>query len=79
MKTVQNNRLGIALMSATALVFAAQDGISRHLASEYHVYTPAIFRVWFCALFVIALSARAPGGSAPSSTRISLPCRSPAA
>ena len=35
MKTAQNNRLGIALMSAAALVFAAQDGISRHLAAEY--------------------------------------------
>lgn len=62
MKTAQNNRLGIALMSATALVFAAQDGISRHLASEYNVFMPVMIRFWFFALFVMALAARAPGG-----------------
>lgn len=58
----QNNRLGILLMSATALVFAAQDGISRHLASEYNVYMPVMIRFWFFAVFVMMLAARAPGG-----------------
>ena len=35
--TTQNTRLGIWLMIATSVVFAAQDGISRHLATNYSV------------------------------------------
>lgn len=62
MRQAQNNRLGIVLMSATALVFAAQDGISRHLASEYNVFLPVTIRFWFFAVFVMILAARAPGG-----------------
>ena len=33
----QDNRKGIWLMIATSVVFAAQDGISRHLATNYSV------------------------------------------
>ncbi|WP_299348736.1 DMT family transporter [uncultured Shimia sp.] len=57
-----NNRLGILLMIATTFVFAMQDGISRHLASEYNVYLVVMIRYWFFAAFVIALSARRTGG-----------------
>ncbi len=57
-----NNRLGILLMIATAFVFAAQDGISRHLAETYNVIMIIMIRYWFFAAFVIALAARAPGG-----------------
>ncbi|MBO9395171.1 DMT family transporter [Shimia sp. R9_2] len=57
-----NNRLGILLMSLTTLVFALQDGISRHLAGEYNTYLVVMIRYWFFALFVIALSARQSGG-----------------
>ena len=32
-----NVPLGIGLMIATTLIFAVQDGISRHLAAEYNV------------------------------------------
>ena len=61
----QNNiPLGIALMTATSLVFAAQDGISRHLASEYNVFLVVMVRYWFFAAFVIALSMRHKGGLA---------------
>ncbi len=60
--TQPNNRLGILLMSLTTLVFALQDGISRHLASEYNTYLVVMIRYWFFALFVIALSSRQPGG-----------------
>lgn len=60
--TVQNTRLGIWLMIATTLVFAAQDGISRHLADAYNVYMPVMIRFWFFAAFVIVLATRAPGG-----------------
>ena len=57
-----NTRLGIALMIATCVVFAVQDGISRHLASEYNTLMVVMIRYWFFAGFVIALSARHSGG-----------------
>ena len=62
--TEQNNRLGILLMVATTLVFAAQDGISRHLASEYNVIMVVTIRYWFFGLFVLAMAARQTGGLA---------------
>lgn len=58
----QNNHLGIWLMIATTLVFSVQDGISRHLASEYNVYMVLMVRYWFFAAFVITIAARARGG-----------------
>jgi len=58
----QNTRLGIWLMVATTAVFAAQDGISRHLANEYNVWLVVMIRYWFFAAFVVVLAARAPGG-----------------
>lgn len=62
--TPQSNNvpLGIALMIATTMVFAFQDGISRHLASEYNVLMVVMIRYWFFAAFVIALAARSRGG-----------------
>ncbi len=62
MTTPQNTRAGIWLMIATTIVFAAQDGISRHLAEDYSVMMVVMIRFWFFALFVLALAARAPGG-----------------
>lgn len=58
----QNTRLGIWLMIATSVVFASQDGISRHLADNYSVMMVVMIRFWVFALFVVALAARAPGG-----------------
>ncbi len=59
----QNNiNLGIALMIAATVVFALQDGISRHLASNYNVWMVVMIRYWFFAAFVIALARRKPGG-----------------
>ncbi|MEM8629908.1 MAG: DMT family transporter [Pseudomonadota bacterium] len=60
--TGNDTRRGIALMTATTFVFAMQDGISRHLAGEYNVLMIVMIRYWFFALFVVALSARQPGG-----------------
>ena len=51
-----NTRLGIGLMTATTFVFAVQDGISRHLSTEYNVPMVVMIRYWFFALFVIALA-----------------------
>ena len=60
--TEQNARLGILLMMATTLVFAIQDGLSRHLAGEYNVYMVIMIRYWFFAVFVLSVSARKAGG-----------------
>ena len=60
--TEQNTRLGIWLMVATTLVFAMQDGLSRHLAGEYNTMMVVMVRFWFFAAFVTAMAARAPGG-----------------
>ena len=60
--TEQNNTLGIWLMTATAFVFAMQDGLSRHLAGEYNVFMIIMIRYWFFASFVIVVAARKAGG-----------------
>ncbi|WP_255450650.1 DMT family transporter [Tateyamaria sp. syn59] len=57
-----NTRLGIALMVAVSVVFASQDGISRHLAAEYNVFMVVMIRYWFFAAFVISVAARKAGG-----------------
>ncbi len=49
-------------MVATMLIFAAQDGLSRHLAGAYNVLMVVAIRYWFFAAFVVAISARRPGG-----------------
>jgi drug/metabolite transporter (DMT)-like permease len=58
----QNTTLGIWLMVATTFVFALQDGISRHLASEYNVPMVVMIRYWFFAAFVVAVATRNSGG-----------------
>lgn len=60
--TPQNTRKGVAMMIGATLIFALQDGISRHLAGAYNVYMVVMIRYWFFALFVLALAARQPGG-----------------
>lgn len=62
MKATQNQRLGIYLMIATTIVFALQDGVSRHLGANNNVYMVVMIRFWFFALFVMAIAARSPGG-----------------
>jgi drug/metabolite transporter (DMT)-like permease len=58
----QNTSLGIWLMVFTTLVFALQDGISRHLSAEYNVYMVVMIRYWFFAAFVMAVAGRQAGG-----------------
>jgi drug/metabolite transporter (DMT)-like permease len=57
-----NPRLGIILMIATMIVFSIQDGLSRYLAESYNVITVVMIRYMFFMLFVLAYSARLPGG-----------------
>ncbi|WP_300583437.1 DMT family transporter [Marivita sp.] len=60
--TETNNRLGIWLMVATTFVFAMQDGLSQHLASEYNVLMVVMIRYWFFAAFVMFIASRRAGG-----------------
>ncbi|MGX9356395.1 DMT family transporter [Roseobacteraceae bacterium S113] len=59
-----SDRTGQLFMIATTVVFAIQDGISQHLASEYNVLMVVMIRYWFFAAFVVALSMRERGGLA---------------
>lgn len=58
----QDLRAGIVMMVVTTIIFALQDGISRHLAAQYNTYMVVMVRYWFFALFVIAMVMRRPGG-----------------
>ena len=60
--TPQNTRAGIGLMVLSCTIFAAQDGISRHLAESYNVWMVVMIRFWVFAAVVMALAARKPGG-----------------
>jgi len=57
-----NISAGIMLMIAATVVFALQDGVSRHLAGSYNTWMVVMVRYWFFAAFVIAIAARSPGG-----------------
>ncbi|WP_290740821.1 DMT family transporter, partial [Amaricoccus sp.] len=57
-----NPRLGIALMILASAIFAAQDGVSRHLASNYSVMTVVMLRFWFFAAFAVTYAALRGGG-----------------
>jgi len=54
--------VGIRFVIIAAILFAAQDGISKHLAESYPIPLVVMIRYWFFALFVIALASRQPGG-----------------
>ena len=56
-----NPRLGIMLMIATTVVFAAQDGLSRYLAESYNVITVVTIRYIFFMCFVLVYSAKQQG------------------
>lgn len=62
MRAEQNSTKGILLMIASAAVFSAQDGISRHLGESVNVYMVVMIRFWVFALFVLLSSSRARGG-----------------
>lgn len=52
----------IGMICASALIFAAQDGISRYLGAAYSPIFVIMLRYWFFAIFVVLLCARSPGG-----------------
>ena len=53
---------GIILIIFANLVFASQDGITKYLAEQYHVFSIIMIRYWAFAAFVIILSMMAKGG-----------------
>ncbi len=64
MSRTQNPTLAIRFVLLATLLFALQDGISKHLAAHYPVPWFVMFRYWFFALFVVTLSSRMQGGIA---------------
>jgi drug/metabolite transporter (DMT)-like permease len=59
-------------MIAATLVFAIQDGISRHLAGTYNVFMVVMIRYWFFAAFVLFL-AKAQSGSIRAAAKTQQP------
>ncbi len=49
---------GIAMIVATTVIFALQDGITRHLTTHYPVQQVVMFRFWFIAALVVAMALR---------------------
>jgi drug/metabolite transporter (DMT)-like permease len=53
---------GIVLIIFTTLVFASQDGITKYLVEQYHVFSVTMIRYWAFAVFVIVVSMMQKGG-----------------
>lgn len=60
MKT--NYTRGVVLIIMAILVFASQDGITKHLAEHYSLMTVIMIRYWAFLAFVLAISAYSKGG-----------------
>lgn len=58
----QDNRKGTLYLIAAVFVFAAQDGISRHLGENYNVFSIVMLRYWIFAAFGVWLMLRFHGG-----------------
>ena len=58
----EDPRRGITLMIAVTAIFAAQDGLSRHLAEATNVLMVVTIRYWFFAAFVMVVAGRKAGG-----------------
>ena len=58
----QSARRGLGFMLLAVCIFAAQDGISKHLAENYPPFFIVAVRYWTFGLFVLFVAARAPGG-----------------
>lgn len=54
--------MAILMICLAAVIFAAQDGISRHLGTAYSPIFITMLRYWFFVAFVLVICARAPGG-----------------
>jgi drug/metabolite transporter (DMT)-like permease len=59
--TQNDTRRGVWLMIATTVIFAMQDGLSRHLAEVTNAPMVVMIRYWFFAAFVLAIARRQKG------------------
>lgn len=60
--TEDNTRRGILLILLVSLIFALQDGLSRHLGALIPPAVVVMLRYWFLVVFVTVLATRHPGG-----------------
>jgi drug/metabolite transporter (DMT)-like permease len=60
--TEHNTRKGLWLMVLTTIIFAGQDGITKHLTGNYPVAMVVMLRFWFFALGACLIAARRSGG-----------------
>jgi drug/metabolite transporter (DMT)-like permease len=59
--TQNDTRRGVWLRIATTVIFAMQDGLSRHLADVTNAPMVVMVRYWFFAAFVLAIARRQKG------------------
>lgn len=57
----QDQRKGILIICLTSMIFAVQDAVGRHLATEYPSILVVMLRYWLFAAFAIYLASRTPG------------------
>lgn len=62
--TESDARRGMSFIILSTLIFAAQDGITRHLSTLYSPPMVVMMRFWFLAGFTLVLASRQPGGIA---------------
>lgn len=60
--TEQRLRRGLVLMILTTIIFASQDGITKHLTGNYPVAMVVMLRFWFFGAAALAIAARRAGG-----------------
>ena len=60
--TEQNTRNGLWLMVLTTMIFASQDGITKHLAGNYPIAMVVMLRFWFFGAAAFVISSRRAGG-----------------
>ena len=53
---------GIILIIFANLVFASQDGITKYLAEQYHIFSIIMMRYWAFLIFVLLVSFMSKGG-----------------
>src|SRR5690606_19500287 len=59
---MQASQRGYLYALTAFTIFAAQDGISRHLGTHYPPILISMLRYWAFAIFVIIIAARSAGG-----------------
>lgn len=69
----QDARKGLLFAFVGISIFAAQDGISKHLAQEYPPVFIVLIRYWAFAAFVLVWAARGPGGLMAAARSHNLP------